>query len=86
MQISCGVFWSLAKICKDKSAAKFLIKLISKMQHTHDFNVNLSSLDTILDSGTFQVVYDPYSIKDRFLQPWMRIELYMPVSHARKQE
>ena len=41
----------MLKICEDKSAAKFLDKPVSKMQHMHDFERKpiIGSLDAILD-------------------------------------
>ena len=45
----------MKKICKDKSAANFLVKFISKTQHMRLDR----KLDAILDLGEFKVVYHP---------------------------
>ena len=46
----------MLKICKDKSAAKFLVKPVSKMERMHDFE---RKSIIVTSQVTFHVVYDP---------------------------
>ena len=85
---SCKVKWkSVRQIfcklreCEIKNSSKSVLQICFKILALNEIHPNKSTVK--ISSQVVRQVFEQSSIKDKFLQPWTRIELRMPLVQAR---